>query len=187
MKSRLILGAIPSVVVVLASTSQAGTISTTFPVLATVEAACTVVTATQLDFGDYTPSNFSSATIPVDSTMTIEALCGSGGGGPIQILLDDGLYSEVAGCPAVPSRRMAAIGLDSEGLPAVLPEAADTRLPYGIYFEPERTIPIGCTNENSVTTFANGLSTVTLYGRIAGGANVAPANYQDTVTVTVNF
>ena len=186
MKSRLILGAISSVVV-LASTSQAGTISTTFPVLATVEAACTVVTATDLAFGDYTPSNFSSATIPVDSTVTIEAQCANGGGGPIQILLDDGLYSEVAGCPAIPSRRMAAIGLDSEGAAIVLPEAADTRLPYGIYFEPERTVPIGCTLENSVMTYASGISTVTLYGRIPGGANVVPASYQDLVTVTVNF
>src|SRR5688572_30997325 len=171
----------------LASTSQAGTISTNFSVLAYVEPACTVVTATQLDFGNYTPSNYVYAGTPVDSTMTIEAQCGAGAGGAIQILIGDGLYPEVAGCPATPSRRMAATGLSSEGLPEVLPEAANTRLPYGIYFDPERTVPLGCANENSFAAAAAALTSVAVYGRIPPRANVVPANYQDTVTVTVNF
>jgi spore coat protein U-like protein len=182
-KNILIVAALSCGVAALAPASQAGSLSTTFEVRAVVESACTVVTATALDFGSYTASNLAGN--PVDSTITVSTTCTDGAG--YLVTMDDGLYAAAAGCPLTPSRRMAAVGVLPDGLPGVFPEAPDTRLPYGIYQDSTRTIPVGCNANNGVFMALAGSAQLTFHGRIGAGANVMPATYNDVVTVTINF
>src|SRR5262245_44374151 len=119
-----------------------------FPVMAHVEQASTVVTATDLPLGNYTANNFGTAT-PLDSTMTVDTPYP--GCGWLQMFMDDRMFPQVAGCPATPSRRMAAIVTVVGGIVLeALPEAANTRLPYDIYQDAQRIAPIGCNNANGV-------------------------------------
>lgn len=157
--------------------SEAGSLDTTFQVSAQVNPACTVFTSGSLAFGDYTASNLAGST--VDSTVTLDTTCTEGAS--FELHLDDGLSPLVFGCPLVPSRRMLSLDPETFGYT----EAG--RLPYDIYLDEARTIRIGCHASNGVFFGGFGSSTITLYGRIEPGAQVAPAPYRDYVVATISF
>lgn len=160
-----------------APAAHAGTITDTFTVDAQVNAACTVVTASSLNFGDYTASNLLGD--DVDATMTVETTCTAGSS--FVVHMDDGLFPVDFGCPLVPTRRMGSLIEGGGGWDGV------DELPYAIYLDSNRSFPLGCNENNGVFMSGAGSTVLTYYGRIPGGAQVAPAQYRDIVTVSIDF
>lgn len=146
------------------SAGGAVTTTTTFPVTATVLKAC-VVSANPLSFGSYDPT----AATPLDASTTLSVLCTVGSSFTVGLNAGTGTASTVA------ARKMT--------------NGANT-LNYALYQEAARTNNWGNTpgTDTPPATTAPILPTsLTVYGRIAAGQNVAAGGYTDTVTVTVNY
>lgn len=144
--------------------AQAATTTTTFPVTATVLTAC-AVTANPLAFGNYDPT----AATALDATTTLSVLCTVGTSFTV------GLNAGTGTGATVTTRRMT--------------NGANT-LNYALYREAARTNNWGNTpgTDTPPPTTAPVLPTsLTVYGRVPAGQNVAPGGYADTVTVTVNY
>lgn len=157
--------------------SEAGSAQSSIQVTATVEPACTVLTNSSLQFGDYTASNLVGS--DVDSTVTLQTTCTAGASFFLE--LDDGMFALTNGCPATPSRRMTNMLPDSSGY------VGTDWLPYNIYLDAAHTIPVGCNASNKVFFSGFGSTSISLYGQIPAGAQVTPAPYRDYVVATITF
>ncbi len=70
--------------------------------------------------------------------------------------------------------------------------AGATGLPYTACLDASRTSPWGDGTQGTSTytasgTGLNGTHVITVYGRIAAGANPVPGSYSDTLTVTLTY
>ncbi len=142
---------------------QAATATTTFTVTATVLKSC-VVSATNLDFGNYDQAS----TSPLDSTNTVTVGC------TILTPYNIGLDAGGGTGATVDIRKMSNV--------------ANT-LNYTIYKETGRTTVWGNTvSSDTVNATALIAPTVhTVYGRISIGQNVPAGDYTDTINVTVTY
>jgi len=135
-------------------------------IVAAVTRKCVVTTA-PMDFGQYDPVS-ANATAALDAQGTITVACTKGA--VVNIGIDDG----TSGTPGV--RRMAG--------------GASTFLTYDLYQDSGRTIRWGNTATDGLdggVAPSRDPRPFTVYGRVAGGQDVAEGAYQDTVVVTVNF
>ncbi len=137
------------------------TVTTTFPVSATVAASCQV-TATALAFPNY--DAIAGAAVDGQSALTVTCTKAS----PYTIALDAGANSALA----------------TAGARAMVSGA--NHLDYNLFSDVGRTTLWG--GATTVAGTGTGLAqTVNVYGRIPAGQNVPALTYNDTVTVTVNF
>ncbi len=144
--------------------SFAGQAATTFTVSATVLDACSV-TASDLAFGSYLPTNGSAAT----ASSTVEVTCTNGSA--YTIALDGGTTTG-----NVSARAMT--------------DGAAHTLAYGLYTTGGYATLWGDGTGATVTQSGTGSGTAqdyTVYGRLPAGQFVPPGNYSDIVGVTVNF
>jgi len=144
--------------------AQAAPATTSFLVTTTVLKAC-IVSATPLAFGNYDPT----ATLPLDATSTLSVLCTIGT--PFTV----GLSAGLATSPSVTTRRMT--------------NGANT-VNYSLYQESTHTNNWGLTpgtDTPASTTAPIGATSMTVYGRVPAGQNVAANAYSDTITVSVNY
>ena len=157
--------------------SAAGPLSTGSTLLAASATANVTVTATvanncsitggALAFGAYDPL-VTHATDPKDGSGTFTVACTKGASG---VTIDLGQGQNYA-----TGRRMLA-GSDTVG--------------YQLYSDSGRTTIWGSTSGGTTVAVTAPLSkapvSYTVYGRIAGGQDVAAGSYTDTVVATVNF
>jgi spore coat protein U-like protein len=132
--------------------------------------ACTV-SATNLSFGQYVTSSGSAA----DTTGNIAVTC-------------SGLANLLVGYTIALST-----GASGSYAPRTLTSGANT-LNYNLYTDLLRTTVWG--NGSGSSTVSGSIlvqllfpttNNHTVYGRIPASQNVAPGNYSDTITVTVNY
>jgi spore coat protein U-like protein len=143
------------------SSAQTTTATTNCQVTATVLKLCSV-SATNLAFGDYTPTSAS------DQTSTLTVLCTTNT--PYTVALNLGT------APSPTERAMTSAG-------------TSTTLNYVLYRDASRTVVWG---ETAGTDTAAGTGTgtnqaITVYGRIPANQRPQPGSYTDTVTVTLTY
>ena len=144
--------------------SFAGQAGTSFTVSATVLDACSV-TASDLAFGNYLPTNGSAVT----ATSTVEVTCTSGS--DYTIALDGGTTTT-----DVSARAMT--------------DGASHNLEYGLYTTGGYTTLWGDGTGSTATQGGTGNNLAqeyTVYGQLPAGQFVPAGSYTDMVGVTVNF
>lgn len=163
---RKILTATLAASLMTAGAAQAGTATTTFAVTATVNSTC-ATTATALAFPPYTPGG---GAIAQSSTISVKCTKNTG----YTVLLNGGVGGTVA-------QRLMSSGANT--------------LQYQLY----TTIALGSVwgdgTGSSVTQTGTGAgvattNTLTVYGQVPDNATnqaAIPANYADTITVTVTY
>lgn len=136
----------------------------TFEVRATVIASC-AVSAQDLDFGDYDPV----AATPLDETTTISVTCTNGS--DYDLLLDAGAGTGAS----IASRRME--------------DGSANQLAYSLYRDALRTQVWGETIDTDTMpgTGSGAAQDVTIYGRVPAQQTAPAGDYEDIVTVTVNY
>ncbi len=144
---------------------DAGTSTTTFPVSAVINSACSV-TASALTFGAYNPTSGS----PLDGTSTISVYCTVGSA--YTVALDIG-----TGGGAFTTRSIANGG---------------NVLDYNLYTSSARTTVWGDGTGATSTVAGSGAglltpSTQTVYGRVSALQDKPAGTYTSTITVTVTF
>ncbi len=150
--------------------ATAATQTANLAVSATVSATCSIST-TALAFGAYDPVSANSTT-PLDGTGTVVVTCTSGA--PAAVTLGQGANAGTGSTDTVPIRRMKS--------------AAGAFLSYALYTDNGHTTVWGNTSGTSVAQTGTGAaSSVTVYGRVTAGQNVASGSYTDTVVATVTF
>jgi spore coat protein U-like protein len=162
LKSTLGTAAVACLALVAGSTSAAAATATTqFQVSATIQATC-IVSATPMAFGTY-------AGAAVASTSTVTVTCTNTT--PYHLQLDQGLATGAT----VTTRKM-------QGPSGAL-------LNYGLFQDSGHTINWGKTDgTDDVAGTGNGSAqALTLYGQVAAGQYLAPGNYTDTITATINY
>ena len=138
-------------------------------VTAQVNANCRITTV-DVAFGIYDPI-ITNNVAPLDNTGSVTVTCTKGAAG-VWVGLDLGTY------PAAAVRNMA---------------NGANRLSYELYSDAGRTAVWGNTALTGATvTFAAGAgladpTTLTVYGRVPGGQDVATGAYADVVQATVNY
>lgn len=144
----------------------AQTATTTFPVTATVSSSC-IISATNHDFGIYSPS---SPTDNINGTNTLTATCTLAV--PYSVGLDVGT---TAG--ATVANRIMKHTVTGE------------TLNYSLYKAADRLVVLGNTLlVDVISGMGTGLPVGhPVFGKIAAGQNVPAGNYVDTVTATINF
>jgi spore coat protein U-like protein len=155
------LGALAGLAALALPAAAQTTATTTFQVTATVLKLCSV-TATNLAFGDYTPTAAS------DQTSTLTVLCTTNT--PYTVALN-------LGTAASPTAR------------AMTSAGASTTLNYLLYRDSTRTSIWGETTGTD-TLAGTGTGTnqaLTVYGRIPANQRPQPGAYTDTVTVTLTY
>lgn len=157
--SRFAFGAIA--LGVACSPAFAATASNTIGVSATVQATC-LISTTPMSFGTYTG-------VVANSTATLSVTCTSTT--PYDVALDPGTATGAT----VNSRQMT--GPNS------------TLLNYALFSDSARTINWGQTvGTDTVHGVGSGSAqTVTVYGQVAENQYVAPGDYSDTITATINY
>jgi spore coat protein U-like protein len=143
--------------------AQATTATGSIGVSATVLSLC-VVSASPLAFGNYSPGAVSTA------NTTIGIVCTNGT--TYSVGLNNG-----SGTGATLSNRLMTGLLNG------------STLGYNLYQDSALTTVWGNTvGTNTVAGTGNGLAqSLTVYGKVAAGQNVAPGLYNDTVTVTLTY
>jgi spore coat protein U-like protein len=145
--------------------SDAGTSTTTFPVSAVINSACSV-TASALSFGAYNPTSGS----PLDGTSAISVYCTVGSA--YAVALDVG-----TGGGAYAARTIA--------------NGANV-LDYNLYTSGAHTTVWGDGTGSTSTVAGSGsglltASTQTVYGRVSALQDKPAGTYTSTITVTVTF
>jgi spore coat protein U-like protein len=154
-----------SILLLVIATANAATSTTTFQVTATVSSGC-VISATNHDFGIYTPSSLADN---INGTNTVTATCTLAV--PYEIGLDVGIGT---GATAV-SRKMTRTG-------------GTEMLEYSLYQAADRLVVLGDTVGLTISGLGTGLAiNHTVFGKIPAGQNVPAGNYVDTVTATITF
>ena len=145
---------------------HAATATTTFQVTATVSAGCTI-SATNHDFGIYTPTSLADN---INGTNVLTATC------TLAVPYSIGLDIGVGAGATVTSRKMTRVG-------------GTETLNYSLYQAADRLVVLGNTLAIDVITgVGTGLAIPhTVFGKITAGQNVPAGNYVDTVTATINF
>jgi spore coat protein U-like protein len=158
-----------------ASCAQAGSSPQTgsFNVTANVARSCSITGTSDVAFGAYDPADANFST-PLDATGSVTIRCTKNT--TYDIALGQGANAASGSTCAAPLRQMA---------------SGTERLAYALFSDAGRTTAWGCDVSNDVTrTETVGPSspdTVTVYGRVPAGQDVADGSYSDTVTVTVSF
>ncbi|MBI4207699.1 MAG: spore coat protein U domain-containing protein [Betaproteobacteria bacterium] len=155
-----------SILLLAIAAAYAATATTTFQVTATVSAGCTI-SATNHDFGIYTPSLLADNT---NGTNVVTATCTLGV--PYSIGLDAGIGTGAT----VASRKMTRVG-------------GTETLNYSLYRTVDRLVVVGNTlSVDVISGLGTGLAIDhTMFGKIPAGQNVPVGNYVDTVTATITF
>lgn len=152
-----------------AGQANAATVTANLSVTASVSASCSVST-TPLAFGAYDPVGANAAT-PLDATGGVVVTCTNGAS--TTVTLGQGSNANTGSTDAAPLRRMASGG---------------NYLSYMLYQNAGHTTVWGNTAGTGLAHTGTGTATtVTVYGRIAAGQNVASGSYADTVVATVTF
>jgi spore coat protein U-like protein len=144
-------------------TAYAATTTTTFAVQITINASCTILSASTLNFGAQ-----GVLTANVNQTSTIAVQCTNTT--PYNI----GLNAGTAPGATVTTRKM------TNGAPAVS---------YSLFRDAAMTLNWGQTiGTDTVAATGNGASQpYTVYGQVPPQTTPAPALYTDTITVTVTY
>jgi len=154
----------------LSGQANAATATANLSVTATVSATCSIST-TALGFGAYDPVGANSAS-PLDGTGSVIVTCTNGAAAAVT--LGQGANAASGSTDAAPVRRMK--------------DAAGAFLSYSLYQDTAHTTIWGNTAGTSVAQTGTGTaSSVTVYGRVPAGQNVASGSYADTVVATVTF
>lgn len=148
------------------ATVQAATSTTTFEVTATVSPGC-VISATNHDFGIYTPSSLADN---INGTNIITATCTLG------TLYQIGLDAGIGTGATVASRRMTRSG-------------GTETLEYSLFQTADRLVVLGNTlGIDVISATGTGLAVDhSVFGKIPAGQNVPAGTYVDTVTATIHF
>ena len=160
-RAAAVIGTLAGLAAVAGPAAAQTTATTTFQVTATVLKLCSV-TATNLAFGDYTPTAAS------DQTSTLTVLCTTNT--PYTIALNLGTATSPT------TRTMTSAG-------------ASTTLNYLLYRDSTRTSIWGETTSTD-TLAGTGSGTnqaITVYGRVPANQRPQPGAYTDTVTVTLTY
>ncbi len=154
----------------LSGEANAATATANLSVTASVSATCSIST-TALGFGAYDPVGANNAS-PLDGTGNVIVTCTNGASAALT--LGQGSNAAAGSTDAVPVRRMK--------------NAGGVFLSYSMYTDAAHTTIWGNTSGTSVAQTGSGTaSSVTVYGRIPAGQNVASGAYADTVVATVTF
>ncbi|RYZ04226.1 MAG: SCPU domain-containing protein [Myxococcales bacterium] len=152
-----------------AGEASAGTATANLSVTATVSASCSIST-TPLAFGTYDPVG-AHAAAPLDATGGVVVTCTNGAA--TTVTLGQGSNANTGSSDATPLRRMASGG---------------NFLSYSLYQNAGHTTVWGNTSGTGVAHTGSGTATsVSVYGRVPAGQNVASGSYADTVVATVTF
>lgn len=158
------LGLIAFIGILSLNSSYAATETTSFTVSATVVDTCQNLTAGNINFGTYNPLASSNT----DSTGNIQITCTNNTS--YSIALSSG------GSGSYSSRQLS--------------DGGSNTLNYNLYTSSAHSAVWGDGTANSSTvnqTGSGSQDTVTVYGRITSGQNVANASYSDTINVTVTY
>jgi spore coat protein U-like protein len=138
----------------------ASSATNTMGVSATVQATC-LITTTPMSFGTYTG-------VVANATATLTLTCTSTT--PYDVALDPGTATGAT----VTTRQMT---------------GTSTSLNYALFSDSARTVNWGQTvGTDTVHGVGNGSNQpLTVYGQIAANQYVAPGNYSDTITATINY
>jgi spore coat protein U-like protein len=163
LSTKLTLGLAVALALVLGGTASATTTTTTFPVQITIQATCTIVSASTLNFG--TQALLSAN---IDQTSTIQVQCTNTT--PYNIGLDAGTATGAT----VTTRKM------TNGAATVS---------YSLFSNAGRTTNWGDTvGTDTVAATGNGASqSFSVFGRVPAQTTPAPNVYTDTITVTVTY
>lgn len=164
--------AIAAVVVAGSAFAASSPVTGSFNVTATVANSCLVTSTSNIAFGAYDPAD-TNATANLDAQGSVNVRCTRGT--VANVALGQGNNAAAGSTCIGPLRQMAA-GVE--------------RLRYDVYQNAPRTTTWGCdtTNDQTFTSTSSILpTTLTTYGRIPAGQNVAAGSFNDTVTVTVTF
>lgn len=144
--------------------AHATTVTGSFQVQITIQATCTLVSATNLNFGT---NGVLAANIDQTNTITVQCTNTT----PYDIGLNKGLNGA-----AVTTRQM-------KGGPS------NELINYAIFRDSARTQNWGETiGTDTVTGTGNGAAqSFTAYGRVAPQTTPTPGSYTDTITVTVTY
>lgn len=150
--------------------ADAATATANLAVSATVSASCSISTSA-LAFGAYDPVG-ANASAPLDASGAVIVTCTNGAS--TTVTLGQGTHANTGSTDAAPLRRMK--------------DAGTNFLSYTLYQDAGRTTSWANTSGTGVGhTGAGSATNIAVYGRIAGGQNVAPGSYTDTVVATVTF
>jgi spore coat protein U-like protein len=167
---------VAAVAFALSMSAFAATATSTFAVTANVIADCTITSGTApLAFGTYwATTNGGSTGAAVNGSTTITFTCPLGV--VASMALNGGNY-EIGSTGTAPVRQMS----DGQSTPHFLA--------YTLYTDSDRTSPWGYTGAAIQNLTVGAQSSLTVYGKIAGGqAATAPiGSYTDTVTVLVTY
>jgi spore coat protein U-like protein len=147
--------------------------SSDFQVTASVTNSCIITSTTGISFAAYDPADTHFAA-PLDASGTVNVRCTRGTNAAVA--LDQGDQAATTSSCSAPLRQMT--------------DGGSERLRYDIYQNAARNIPWGCdaANDQAFTAAASNVpTTLTTYGRIPPGQDVAAGNFTDTVVVSVTF
>jgi spore coat protein U-like protein len=147
--------------------------SSSFQVTASVANSCIITSTSNIAFGAYDPAQ-THFTTALDANGSVNVRCTRGTAA--LVTLGEGNQAAATSTCAAPLRQMT--------------DGGTGRLRYDIYQDATRATPWGCdtTNDQGFTAAASNVATtLTTYGRIPAGQDVAAGNFTDTVTVTVTF
>lgn len=171
------LAACATICIVGQSSSEAGTLTSTFAVSATISgtAACTSISATAMSFGSVAASGTGTAT----STLTVNCSTNA----PYSITA----VGAVPGCLGATLINVMGASPTSNPGYTLFKDAAHT-LPLA----PAATNPCTGSTATALTGTGTGAAqTQTLYGQLSGtiqgNTATAPGNYTDTATITMTF
>jgi spore coat protein U-like protein len=146
-------------------TTKAATATASFGVTASVAANCSI-SAGALGFGGYDPLS-ANASAALDQTSTLTVACTKGTSASVS--LDLGTHASGT------TRRMQHASTATEFLS------------YELYTTAARNTVWNSTNTVAYSAASKAPSSLTVYGQVAGGQDVASGNYSDTVVATITF
>lgn len=163
------LAAVSLVGLLLTGQASAATQTANLSVTANVSATCSIST-TALAFGTYDPVG-THASAPLDAAGGVIVTCTNGA--LTTVTLGQGAHAGTGSTDVLPLRRM---------------QSGSNYLAYTLYQDASRTTVWGNTLITGLGHTGTGTATtLSVYGRIPGGQNVASGAYTDTVVATVTF
>lgn len=157
--------ALSSILLLATATAYAQTTTTSFQVTVAVSSGC-VLTATNHDFGIYTPASLADN---INGSNILTATCTLAV--PYTLGLDTGLEPGAT----ADARKMKRVG-------------GTETLTYSLYQSADRLTVLGSTAGLTISGVGTGLAIDhTVFGTIPAGQNVPAGNYADTVTATLTF